>query len=151
MRPRRPAIITLLACYLLANPFLQVAAVLAPQHARLFNFGPHWLSYAVYILVAPLVGYLLWTGHPRARFAVYLFLSLELFRGLRFRHWDAVAFALVVIALLQTPGARRFCPSIRSAELRARLRKRLPLARVWRKPGGPPSMRARRQAGGPRP
>ncbi len=130
MRPWPPAVIALLACYLFANPFLQVAAVLAPQHVRLFNFGPRWLSYPVYVLVAPLVGYLLWTGHPRARFAVYLFLSLELFRGLRFRRWDAVVLALAIIALLQTPGARRFCPSIRSAEWRARLRKRLPPARA---------------------
>ncbi|MFQ5829153.1 MAG: hypothetical protein ACE5JD_08365 [Candidatus Methylomirabilia bacterium] len=117
----RPLVITLLAGFLFASPLLQICAVIAPPPFRLLNFGPTpWLAYPAYLLVAPLVGALLWRGHPRARFAAYLFASLELLRGVRAGHWDAVAAALAVVALLQIPSARRFCPRLRPTEMRAR-------------------------------
>ena len=76
-------------------------------------------------MAAPYVAALLWRRHPRARFAAYVFLSHETVRGLHFRHWAAVLVALAGIALLQLPSARRYAPSLRPAEIRARLAGRL--------------------------
>lgn len=119
---RRPWVITLLALALFSAPALQ-AASLAGLGA--LNFAPDrpW-NYLAYGLVAPYVGLLLWRRHRRARFAAYLFLTHEAARGLHFGHWDAVAVALAWVALLQLPAARRYAPSLRPAEILARLRPR---------------------------
>ena len=80
-------------------------------------------NYLVYGLAAPYVALLLWRRHPRARFAAYVFLSHETVRAAHFRHGDAVAVALLGVVLLQLPSARRWAPSLRPAEIRARLRR----------------------------
>lgn len=117
--PRRPWVITALALGLFLAPALQAASLAG---FRALNFAPDrpW-NYLAYGLAAPYVGMLLWRRHPRCRFAAYVFLSHEIVRGLHFRHWDAVAVALAWIALLQLPAARRYAPSLRPAEIRARL------------------------------
>ncbi len=111
--------ITALALALFLAPALQAASLAG---FRALNFAPDrpW-NYLAYGLAAPYVGLLLWRRHPRARFAVYVFLTHEIARGLHFRHWDAVALALAWIALLQLPAARRYAPSLRPAEIRARI------------------------------
>jgi hypothetical protein len=116
---RRPRVVTGLALWLLAAPALQALA-LAGRPVLNFASGHVW-NYLAYGLAAPWVGILLWRRHPRARFAAYVFLTLEAWRGLRLRHWDAVWLALAWIALLQLPSARRYAPSVRPAAVRARL------------------------------
>ena len=116
---RRPGVVTSLALWLLAAPALQALAL---GGLSVLNFSPgHVWNYLAYGLAAPWVGILLWRRHPRARFAAYVFLTLETGRGVHLRHWDAVWFALAWIALLQLPSARRYAPSVRPAEVRARL------------------------------
>ena len=67
-----------------------------------------WLSAAV----APVVAWLLWTRHPRARFTAYIFLSVLSARALITGTWPLLAFALGVIGALQLPAARRAWPRI---------------------------------------
>ena len=111
--------ITALAVALAAAPALQAASLAG---LRVLNFAPDrpW-NYVAYGLAAPYVAVLLWRRHPRARFAVYVFLTHESVRGLHFRHWDAVLGAAAWVALLQLPSARRYAPSLRPAEIRDRL------------------------------
>ena len=122
-RPRRSWVITGLALALFLSPALQGAS-LAGLRALNFAPDPPW-NYLAYGLGAPYVGLLLWRHHPRARFAAYVFLTHEVFRGLHLRHWDAVSVALAWVALLQLPAARRYAPSLRPAEIRARLSRQL--------------------------
>jgi hypothetical protein len=112
-------VITSLALALMLAPAFQAAGALG---LRVLNFAPDrpW-NYLAYGLAAPYVGVLLWRRHPRARFAAYVFLTHEAFRGLHFRHWDAIGLALLWILLLQLPAARRYVPSLRPADIGARL------------------------------
>lgn len=121
-----------LALWCALAPGLQLASLAG---LRVLNAAPErpW-NYLAYGLAAPYVAVLLWRRHPRARFAAYVFLSHEALRGFHFRRWDAVLAALAWIALLQLPAARRYAPSLRPAEMRARL---------FRPPAGGPG------AGGP--
>ena len=100
-------------------PALQLSSLAGFQ---LLNFAPDrpW-NYLAYGLLAPYVGALLWRRHHRARFAAYIFLTHEIVRGVHFRRWDAVALGLLWILLFQLPSARRYAPSIRPAEIRARI------------------------------
>ena len=117
--PRRPWVITALAFALFLAPALQAASLAG---FRALNCAPDrpW-NYFAYGLAAPYVGVLLWRRPPRCRFAAYVFLSHEIVRGVHFRHWDAITVALVWIALLQLPAARRYAPSLRPAEIRTRI------------------------------
>ena len=119
---RRPWVLMVLAMAIFLAPVLQAASLAG---LRALNFAPDrpW-NYFAYGLGAPYVGLLLWRRHPRARFACYVFLTHEAVRGLHFRHWDAVGVALAGVALLQLPSARRYAPSLRPAEMRARLFRR---------------------------
>jgi len=71
-----------------------------------------WISGAA----APVVAYLLWRAHPRARFAAYVFFSVVALRGALRGSWGALAYALAAIALLQTPAALRAWPRLRFGE-----------------------------------
>ncbi len=115
----RPLVITGLAVALIAAPALQAASLLG---FRALNFAADrpW-NYLAYGLAAPYVGVLLWRRHPRCRFAAYVFLTHESFRGLHFHRWDAVGVAIGWILLVQLPAARRYAPSVRPSEVRARV------------------------------
>ena len=67
-----------------------------------------WLSAAV----APVVAWLLWRRHPRARFTAYIFLSVLLARALLIASWPLALFALGAIGALQLPAARRTWPRL---------------------------------------
>jgi len=116
---RRPWVITGLALALAAAAPLQLASLAG---LRVLNVAPDrpW-NYVAYLLAAPYVAVLLWRRHPRARFAAYVFLTHETARGLHFRRWDALVVAVTGVLLLQLPAARRWAPSLRPAEIRARL------------------------------
>lgn len=119
---RPPVAVAALAIGLALAPALQLASLAG---LRLLNFGPDRLwNYLAYGLAAPWVAWLLWRRAPRARFAAYVFLTHEAVRGLHGRRWDAVAVAVLGVLVLQLPAARRWAPSIRPAEVRARLTRR---------------------------
>jgi len=67
-----------------------------------------WLSAAV----APVVAWLLWRRHPRARFTAYVFLSVLAARGALMGAWPLVLFALAAVGALQLPAARRAWPRL---------------------------------------
>jgi hypothetical protein len=122
-RARRPVVVRLLAAWLALAPVLQALSLVG---LRVANFAPDrpW-NYLAYGLAAPYVAWLAWHRHPRARFAAYVFLTHEAVRGIHFDRPDAVAIAVLWVLLLQLPAARRFLPSLRPAEMRARWRRRL--------------------------
>jgi hypothetical protein len=112
-------VITPLVLALAATPVLQ-AASLAGLRVLTFAADRPW-NYLAYGLAAPYVAALLWRRHPRARFAAYVFLTHEAARGLHFGHWEAAAVAAGWLAVLQLPAARRWAPSLRPADVAARL------------------------------
>ena len=63
-------------------------------------------------LLAPLVAWLLWRRHPRARFAAYIYFSALTARALLTASWPLAVFALGAIAALQLPAARRAWPRL---------------------------------------
>jgi hypothetical protein len=116
---RRPAVIVGLAAVGAVAPLLQVASLAGLRVLNVAADRPwSWLAYG---LAAPYVAVLLWRRYPRARFAAYLFWTHEVIRGIHLAHWDAVAVAVGAILLLQIPSGRRWAPSLRPAEIRARL------------------------------
>lgn len=119
----RPLVVRLLVLWLALAPALQALSLAG---LRVGNFAPDrpW-NYLAYGLAAPWVAWLVWRRRPRARFAAYVFLSHETVRGLHFHRRDAVAIAVLWVLLLQLPAARRYMPSLRPAEMRARWRRAL--------------------------
>ena len=118
----RPLVAGALAAWLAAAPLFQGLSLAG---FRVANFAAeHPWNYVAYGAAAPYVARLVWRGHPRARFAAYVFLTHEAVRGVHFRRWDAVLVAALWILLLQLPAARRFMPSLRPAEMLARWRGR---------------------------
>jgi hypothetical protein len=63
-------------------------------------------------LAAPVVAWLLWRRHRRARFSAYVFFSVLAARALLVASWGLGLFALLAIALLQLPAARRAWPRL---------------------------------------
>jgi hypothetical protein len=120
---QRPAVVVALAAWLALAPVLQALSLAG---LRVANFAPErpW-NYLAYGLAAPYVAWLVWRGRPRARFAAYVFFTHEAVRGLHFHRRDAVALAALWVLLLQLPAARRWMPSLRPAEMRARWRRQL--------------------------
>jgi hypothetical protein len=68
-----------------------------------------WWPSAVF---APVVAWLLWRRHRRARFAAYIFFSVMTVRGILTGSWPLVLFALAVIGAFQLPAARRAWPRL---------------------------------------
>lgn len=120
---RRPGVAVALAAWLALAPVLQALSLAGFRGG---NFAPDrpW-NYLAYGLAAPYVAWLVWRGRPRARFAAYVFLTHEAVRGMHFHRRDAVAIAALWVLLLQLPAARRWMPSLRPAEMRARWRRAL--------------------------
>lgn len=87
-------------------PSLLAAALLVYAAVALANGW--WLS----ALFAPLVAWLLWRRHPRARFAAYVFFSVMAARAVLTASWPLGVFALGAIAALQLPAARRAWPRL---------------------------------------
>src|SRR5262245_21553240 len=114
----RPLVALALVVWLGAAPLLQALSLTGVRVAGFAADRP-W-NYIAYGVAAPYVAWLVWGRHPRARFAAYVFFTHEVVRGVHFQRWDAVALAGVWILLLQLPAARRWEPSLRAAEMRAR-------------------------------
>jgi hypothetical protein len=76
-----------------------------------------WLSAGI----APLVAWLLWRRHARARFTAYIFLSVLAVRAALTASWPLGLFAVGVIAALQLPDARRAWPRLAARRPWARM------------------------------
>jgi hypothetical protein len=112
-------VVVVLVVALAAAPLLQAASLAGvPVLSAAANRPWSWLAYG---LAAPWVAVLLRRRHPRARFAAYVFLTHEVLRGLHAGRWDAVTAGALGIGLLQLPAARRWVPSLRPADVLARL------------------------------
>jgi hypothetical protein len=90
---------------------------------------PYWRTLLIYGGGASYVSYLCWRQSPRARFATYIFLTVDLIRALRRGQWWIVPLDLVVLTLMQLPAFRTAFPSLRPADLMTRWRRRLQRAR----------------------
>jgi len=112
----------LICVYLFLNPLVQLYAYYF--NIDLLNFGaPLWKNFIIYGLAAPFVGYLLWIKHERARFAIYIFLTLEITRAIKGRHFDLLALSTAIIVYLQTGEARRIYPSLKPTEVTGRMKR----------------------------
>ena len=111
-----PIVARLVGLYLLAHPVLKVLVLwsgrsfLNLQPAR----GRGWIIYG---LAAPLVGWLVWRRHPRARFALYVLMTLEVWRAFDRATFAlerplALAMAAAILLLFQMPALRRAYPAI---------------------------------------
>ena len=114
---RRPLSITVPAVLLLVAPLLQLAAV--RFDVAFLNFGEvQPAACLIYGIAAPLVGWMLWRMHPRARFAFYIFASCELIRFWRngALHLEVPLLYAALIAWLYAPAARAALPMIRATD-----------------------------------
>ena len=116
--------IALIAAYFLSGPVLLAAAHL--WGVEFLNYGAlGWRAVLIYGVGAPFVGYLFLSRSPRARFAAYVFLTLDIFRSLSAAHFLPVALDGAVLLYLQTGSMRRAYPPLRGAEMHARMRARV--------------------------
>lgn len=74
-----------------------------------------WLSG----LAAPLVAWLLWRRHPRARFSAYVLLTAIAIRAAVESTWWTAAYAVAAIVVLQTPPALGAWPRLATGRTRA--------------------------------
>jgi hypothetical protein len=95
-RPRQPLVVAIMAVALLAYSVVALSV------------GSRWISG----LLAPVVAWLLWRRHPRARFAAYIFLSGVGLRSAVAGQWTTLLFAAGAIVVLQTSAARRAWPRL---------------------------------------
>jgi hypothetical protein len=109
--------------------------------------SPNWRTLVLYGGSASYLSYLCWHQSPRGRFAAYLFLTVDIIRGLRGGQWWAVYLDLAVILILQMPAFRAAFPSIQPAHFRRyRLRQPPPLQTTLDPQHGPPPTGDRGQA-----
>lgn len=81
---------------------------------------PYWRTLLIYGGIASYVGYLCWHQSPRARFATYLFLTLDAIQAIRGGHWWTISINLTLILIMQLPAFRAVYPSIQPAHFMRR-------------------------------
>jgi len=74
----------------------------------------------VYGVIAPLVGVLLLLRHTRARFAAYVFLSMDMLRSAAAGNVYLLLADIAILAYLQLPRMRRVYPGINARAVVAR-------------------------------
>jgi hypothetical protein len=74
---------------------------------------PYWRTLLIYGGGAAYIAYLCWRRSPRARFAAYIFLSVDVLRAVRGSHWWTVLIDVAVIIAMQTPAFRAVYPPVR--------------------------------------
>lgn len=114
---------------LLMSAFFGIQVVMAAGSLAfglpfLNDHPPYWRTLLIYGCGAPYVGYLCWRQSPRARFAAYIFLTVDLLRAIRGGQWWAVPLDLAMILSMQMRAFRAAYPAIRPADVVLRLRRR---------------------------
>lgn len=79
---------------------------------------PYWRTLLIYGCGAAYIGYLCWRQSPRARFATYVFLSVDIIRAVRGGHWPTVVIDLGVLSIMQLPSVRAVYPALRPRDWR---------------------------------
>jgi hypothetical protein len=79
---------------------------------------PYWRTLLIYGCGTTYIAYLCWRQSSRARFAAYVFLSVDIVRAARGSHWLMIVIDLVVLSLMQLPSVRAVYPSLRPLERR---------------------------------
>ncbi len=74
---------------------------------------PYWRMLLIYGGGAAYVGYLCWRRLPRARFAVYVFLTVDVIRAIRGQHGWVILIDLALLMAMQLPVFRAVYPAIR--------------------------------------
>jgi hypothetical protein len=121
MRQKPPAVLCLVTfCGLQA---VLTIASMALGHPFLNYQPPYWRAVLIYGCAAPYLGYLCWRQVPRARFAVYVFLSVDLVRSMRGGHWGSLLLTLALLIAMQLPGWRAAYPPIHPRDVGRRLRR----------------------------
>ena len=116
----RPLGLWILTFGLLLSPPLHLLALIT--NSIWLNFGnPSLWDTAVYLVIAPMVGYLLLSKNQRARFSAYVFFSCELLRAQRIESLELAALAILAILYLQMPKVRRIHPSIQPRQVLSRM------------------------------
>jgi hypothetical protein len=113
---------------------LAIASV-ALGHSFLNFQPPYWRTLLIYGCGAPYLAYLCWRQAPRARFAVYVFLSVDLLRSIRGGRWGSLLISLALIIAMQLPVCRAAFPAIQPRDVGMRLRR---VVRWPAPPDGPP-------------
>jgi hypothetical protein len=107
----RPPEAVLICIYFFLAAFLQVYAY--HKGMEILNYGaPSIRNFVIYCGFSPLAGYLMWTGRRRARFAAYVFLTMEIVRSIRWGHPLPLLIAVIFILTLQTGRMREAYPSM---------------------------------------
>jgi hypothetical protein len=73
---------------------------------------PYWRTLLIYGCGAAYIGYLCGRQSPRARFAAYVFLTVDVIRAIRGQHWWVVLIDLTMIIVMQMPAFRAAYPPI---------------------------------------
>ena len=103
---------------------ISLAFLASPLRPMIEGTGYGTRLVIIYAIVAPLVGLLLLFRHRRARFAGYVFLTMDVVRSAVTGAWPFFALDLAILLLLQTPMLRRVYPRIDAGQVRARWRRR---------------------------
>lgn len=107
----RPPEAVLICLYFFLSAFLQLYAYL--KGIKILNFGSSSLrNFIIYCGFSPLAGYLLWVKSGRARFAAYIFLTMEIVRSVQEGHALPLSIAALAILALQTKRMRKIYPSM---------------------------------------
>jgi len=113
-----------IAVYVL-TAFFGLQAVLAGSSFILgrpfFTYQPpYWRTLLIYGGGSTYIAYLCWRRSPRARFAAYIFLTVDVVRAVRGSHWWMLVIDLALIAIMQTRTFREVYPSIQPGDIRGR-------------------------------
>ncbi len=109
--------------YLLTAPIVEIYCL--TTGSAVLNFGSRgWRGIYIYGIVAPLVGYLLWTGHGRARFSLYVFLTIDAFRAIRIFSPEALVLNIFIIGYMQTTKMKDIYPKINKEKVIIRMKGR---------------------------
>jgi len=115
--------VALIVLYFLSGPALLALSELFG--ITVAGRGPLSVRTAIiYGLASPVIGVLAARRHPRARFAIYVFSTMEILRCLRGPHPLTVLVPIALLVYLQTPWMRAYFPRLTAATVWARLRSR---------------------------
>ena len=95
-----------------ARPYAPRVRIALPAALLVYALVALALGWWPSAVAAPVVAWLLWRRHGRARFGAYIFLSVLTARALLSGSWPLALFAIGAIVLLQLPAAHRVWPRL---------------------------------------
>lgn len=115
----------MVAGYFFAGPILLAIAQVRGEPLLHYRGFDDARAIFIYGLAAPFVGMLIALRASRARFAAYVFITMEIVRSTMAADVLPLTISLVLLAYLQLPHMRRRYPPIDPKQIRERLRRRL--------------------------